>query len=283
MPKGKVTVKKFSTLTKKEQLAVRKEAYSRWSVTPDESVNRLKSIANALGMTYAELKQFKVKDKWKERYRKENSKVNQQTKELTKKALEKANIENKKDAAKTIDEILDNTDVPDKWKLFIMHYLHCFNAYTAACKAGYSSKSNSVSHTILNDPRTKEAISKIKKVMAHDLNLTAHDLLDMYKSIAFADLTGVYEVTKTGWLKVRSLDQIDGRLIQEVKQGKDGIAIKLIDKKWALDKLEKLFDIIPDKRLILDNKRYELNKRLVEKQLQDNNSTGNKVVIINDL
>ena len=40
---------------------------------------------------------------------------------------------------------------------------------------------------------------------------------------------------------------VDGTLIQEVSQGKNGIKIKLHDKMKALEKLEKYFDLLPDK------------------------------------
>jgi phage terminase small subunit len=279
MTKGKVNVQKFSTLNKKDQLAIRKEAYKRWAVNADNNVSRIKNIANALGMTYKEIIHYKEKDKWLERY--EKDKVLTQ-KEIDKKAEEIFKRNKIKASTKDINEILDNAGIPDKWQLFIMYYLHSYNAYQAAYKAGYSTKNNAVAYTILNDERTKKAIKAIKEIMAVDLNLTAHDIIDMYKSAAFSDLTNVYEVGKTGWLKVKSLEGIDGRLIQEIKQGKDGIAIKLIDKKWALERLEKLFDIIPDKRLELDHKKYELNKKLVEKQLGEDTS-NNKVIIINDL
>ena len=35
-------------------------------------------------------------------------------------------------------------------------------------------------------------------------------------------------------------DTVDTSLIQEVKQGRDGVSLKLVDKRWAWEKLEKL-------------------------------------------
>ena len=35
-------------------------------------------------------------------------------------------------------------------------------------------------------------------------------------------------------------DTVDTSLIQEVKQGRDGVSLKLVGKRWAWEKLEKL-------------------------------------------
>jgi phage terminase small subunit len=40
---------------------------------------------------------------------------------------------------------------------------------------------------------------------------------------------------------------VDGQLISEVKKGRDGASIKLMDKMKALEKLEKYLDVIPDR------------------------------------
>lgn len=61
---------------------------------------------------------------------------------------------------------------------------------------------------------------------------------------------------------------VDGTIISEVKQGKDGVSIKLEDRKWALDKLDKYFDLLPDvykrkleeEKLKLSREKLELEK-----------------------
>lgn len=274
--------KKFSELDKSEQLKTRKEAYKRWSMNPEGSNRRLTKIGLDLGMTKEEINHYKVVDKWDKRYRKSIGKINDETHEMKLKALEKANVKDLDKSARKIDEILEDAHIPEKWQLFIMHYLHSFNPTTASYKAGYGTKSKSVPFTILNDPRVKNAIKEIKVVMHTDLYLTAHDLLSEYSKIAFADMTDYVEFDNRR-VKLKDSESVDGRLIVEVKQGKDGVTIKLADKLKAMEKLEKLFDVIPDKRLELDNKKYELQKRVIEKQLDENKDDDKEdsTIIIN--
>jgi phage terminase small subunit len=49
---------------------------------------------------------------------------------------------------------------------------------------------------------------------------------------------------------------IDGTLISEVRQGRDGVSIKFHDKMKALEKLDKYLDLLPDhhKRMIEEEK-----------------------------
>jgi phage terminase small subunit len=67
-------------------------------------------------------------------------------------------------------------------------------------------------------------------------------------------------------------DQVDTTLIAEVKQGREGVSIKLPDKMKALEKLEKYLDLLPDnhkrmieyERLKLDREKLELEKKKVD-------------------
>lgn len=273
---------KFSQLDKSEQKRIRKEAYKRWSINPVEDKLRLAKIARDIGMSSKEIQEYMIKDKWHERYNKSKNDIKKETKQRAIDAVEGSGVTDIKKSAKKIDEILENANIPDKWQLFIMHYLKSFNAIQAAKAIGYTSKSNSVPFNILNDERVKKAIREIKLVMATDIYVTAHDILSEYVKIAYADMTDYVEFDARR-VKLKNSQDVDGRLITEVKQGKDGVTIKLADKMKAMEKLEKLFDVIPDKRLELDNKKYELNKQLVEKQLKENGGSGSNVVIIRDI
>jgi len=63
---------------------------------------------------------------------------------------------------------------------------------------------------------------------------------------------------------LKTHDEIDGSVVNEIKQGKDGITIKFHDKLKALEALTKYFDLLPDnhKRKI-ENANLELSKRRV--------------------
>jgi phage terminase small subunit len=273
MAKKKVTP--FDELTPEEQLSVRKEAYKKWALEAYDNPQRLSKIALDLGMSHKQLTYFKLKDKWQERYEKSKGKLlNEKEKEINKVAKKN----NKKINTSDIIEVLETAEIPEKWQMYILHYLQNFNATQSARLIGYTGKSNSIAFKILNDDRVQSAIKKIKAIMAVDLHVTAHDILDQYMKIAFADMAEYVEFDARR-VKLKNSQDVDGKLIQEVRQGKDGVTIKLVDKKWALERLEKLFDIVPDKRLELDEKKFEYTKQLAEKEVK----AGNKVVIINDL
>lgn len=200
----------------------------------------------------------------------------------------------KKDKSITLDEI-ENDELTDKQRLFCIYYLKCFNATQAAIKAGYSADTAySIGPENLNKPVIANEIKRLKSKMTNTLFVEAMDVLNVYLKIAFADVTdyltfGQKEVpvmtmfgpmmegegdnkkpvTKiVNFVDFKPSDEIDGTLISEIKQGKDGVGIKFSDKMKALEKLEKYFDLLPDthkrmledEKLKMDRERLELDK-----------------------
>jgi phage terminase small subunit len=132
----------------------------------------------------------------------------------------------------------------------------------------------------LTKPNIQVEIRRLKRDMSIDLYIDARSVFQQYVDIAFADIKdfvsfGTKEIkpgVTVNYVEVKDSEQVDGRLIQEVKQTKDGFTIKLHDKLKALEKLGKYFDLFGDQQarkmdeeqLILNKKKYELEKRLVE-------------------
>lgn len=274
---------KFKDLTKKEQLEKRKEAYRRWflsyETTDEDRMHQVEAnIARNIGMTYKELLELKKKDKWQQRLEKDVDK------EVLKKEIKKNLADNvpitNKEAITDINQLLDESNIPERWKIFVMYYLHSYNVTYAAKKAGYTTGANcSAGFQALQDKRVKKLMRQIKDIMYTDIWVTGRDVLQEYVKIAFADMTEYVEFDSRR-VKLKSSSEVDGRLITEVRQGKDGVTIKLADKLKAMDKLDKLFDLIPDKKLELDKERFAFTKQLAEKESGDGT---NKVIIINDL
>jgi phage terminase small subunit len=173
----------------------------------------------------------------------------------------------------------------DKQKLFCLHFISCYNA-TKAYQRAYgctyeSAKVEGSKH--LTKPNIKAEIRQLKQNMSSDLYVDARDLLQKYIDIAFADIKdfvtfGTKEVrqgddlVKVNYVEVKDSNQVDGTMIQEVKQTKEGISIKLHDKLKAMEQLGKYLDMFADKHqrlmaeesLALAKKKYVLDKRLVE-------------------
>jgi phage terminase small subunit len=246
----------------------RDEAFEIWKQNKGDITNR--EIADRLDVPEKTISAWKSRDKW-------NVVLQKKERSTAKKMKNKLKPKNSE-----IDESLLSDDLTDKQRLFCVHYLKNFNATQAAIKAGYASDSAHVEGSrLLRHAKVGEYIKEIKADMTNTLFLDAMDVLRKYAEIAFADITdfvsfGTNEVSEvnqiTGeplldddgnqvtrtynYVDFKSSSEVDGTIITEVKQGREGVSIKLADKMRALDILTKYFDLIPDhfKRRIEEEK-----------------------------
>ncbi|MDE3837923.1 terminase [Bacillus methanolicus] len=233
-----------------------------------------REIARILDVPEKTVSGWKSKDKW-------NEKLNGvlQTKIRStpnKKVTKKARSPNKKEEK----PIVESDELTEKQRLFCIYYVKSFNATQAAIKAGYAPESAHVEGSrLLRNAKVSAEIKRIKQEMTSGLFIEAMDVLQKYIKIAFADITdyvtfGQKEVPVIGmfgpieddegnpvtqmvnYVEFKDSNMVDGTIISEVKQGKDGISIKLADKMKALDKLAQYFDLFPDqfKRKIEEEK-----------------------------
>lgn len=240
----------------------------------------LVDIAEQLDRPPGTIRGWKAKDKWDD-----NLSGTPQTERSTKKAERSKAKRNapKKKAKKSKPKItqealerLEDADINDLQRLFCLHYVKTFNATKSAIRAGYSPDSAHVQGCrLLKNDKVRREIRRLKTEMSNELFISATDILQQYAKIAFADITDFVEfgtqlepvlgafgpvvITNpaTGEKepltkevnKVRFQESwaVDGQLVAEVKQGRDGASIKLLDKWRALEKLEQYFDVIPDK------------------------------------
>ena len=166
--------------------------------------------------------------------------------------------------APEVDQVIDNPNLTDKQRLFCLQYVRCFNATKAYQKAYGCSYmvANAEGYKLLVNPRVKEEIQRLKQNRLNREMLSTEDIFQKYMDIAFADITdfitfgretvpvmgafGPVEVKdeETGkkvvltkeinTVRFREYTDVDGTLISEVKQGKDGASIKLPDREKAL-------------------------------------------------
>lgn len=203
----------------------------------------------------------------------------------------------KKDA--TPQPVILSDELTEKQKFFCLYYIKYYNATKAYQKAyGCSydaARTEGSKH--LAKPCIKKEIERLKAEQQQGLFLDGMAVLQKYIDIAFADisdfiqfgqkedpvlnvLTGDQVIDENGepvtrkynFVDVMNSDQVDGTLIAEIKQGKEGISIKLADKMKALEMLTKYFDLIPEtfkrrieeERLSLSKEKVELEKRIVK-------------------
>ena len=145
-------------------------------------------------------------------------------------------------------ETLNNEELTEKQRLFCLYYSKSFNATSAYKKAydcSYQTAMCEGSKT-LGNPKIKDEIMRLKKERYARSMLTKEDIFQKYMDIAFADITDFLEFgsdqidTDSGdavsknFVHFRHHTAVDGTLIGEVKQGKDGASIKLPDRMKAL-------------------------------------------------
>lgn len=168
---------------------------------------------------------------------------------------------NKKEAvADEVETVIQNTELTDKQQLFCIYYIRCFNAtkaYQKAYECDYISAMQNGSRMLRND-KVKEEILKLKQEKLNREFFSESDIFQKYMDIAFADMSDFAEfgkkeveyIDKAGnersaeisYVNLKDSDKVDGTLITEVSQGKDGVKIKLADRmkamKWLSDHMD---------------------------------------------
>lgn len=279
---------------------------------PDERIEQAKAmylkgmklveIASQLSIPEGTVRRWKCTHKWDNERSDKKANVRKRKKE--------ENSKNKKAIADEVDQVLENTDLTDKQRLFCLHYIRCFNA-TKAYKKAYGCSydvANSEGYKLLVNPCIREEIQRLKKNRLNREMLDESDIFQKYMDIAFSDITDYVEFgqeevpvmavygpvkvkdEKTGEEKIlkkrvnsvyfKESKEVDGTIISEVKQGKDGASIKLLDKMKALEWISDHMDLATaEQRARIENIRAKTEQIKGAGQ----NETEDKVMKLFDL
>lgn len=187
-----------------------------------------------------------------------------------------------------VESLVESDGLTDKQRLFCLYYVKTFNQTMAAIKAGYSpDRAHVTGSELVRNRKVAEEIRRIKSNIQQGVFVDAMDVLNKYIKIAFTDITdyltfGQKEVEVMGafgplkdedgnqimkvvnYVEFNESSMVDGSVISEVKQGKDGVSIRLEDKMKALDKLSLYFDLFPDKfKRDIEKEKLKLAQRKV--------------------
>ncbi|MFD1206652.1 terminase small subunit [Sporosarcina contaminans] len=201
------------------------------------------------------------------------------------------------------EPVVESDELTDKQRLFCIYYIKYFNATKAYQKAYECAYTTAMSngHRLLRNAEISAEIDRLKAEQATELKLDARDILQKWIDIAFADVTdfatfgrrevpviGMYGpvldendeqlMQKVNYIDFKESAEVDGTIITEVKQGKDGISVKLADKMKALEMISKYFDLLSDndkKRLQEEKLKADIAKANAEvEKLSGNNDDG---------
>lgn len=188
-------------------------------------------------------------------------------------ATEKKNVS----TVKRPKMVIENDDLTEKQKLFCLLYLQYFNA-TKAYREAYPEVTYNTARTegakLLAKPCVKTELTRLKAELQQDMYMSVKDLVKEYAKQAFADITDFVEFgqdkfyddegteRKRNYVLLKDSEEVDGTLVQEVKQGRDGVTVKLHDKQRAMEALMKYLtvddiDDLKREKLRLENEKLQ--------------------------
>ncbi len=197
----------------------------------------------------------------------------------TEKQSDKTVAKTTKSAPTRKKKAVDSTALTAKERAFCVAYLRTYNPVSAARQAGiYKRASTDEGYELLLKPHIQLYIQKLKKAQSAKLLVDGADIVKKYMDIAFADVFDFVRFGYTGvatdgadslGITISNIDDenmrmflptaVDGSLVTEIKQGKDGITVKLADRMKALAWLTDYFELNPS-----DVHRRETDKRKLE-------------------
>jgi phage terminase small subunit len=192
---------------------------------------------------------------WKKRYAWSRDKKTE--------CIQKGCTQNKKGAhkkeavAEDVSQVVINDELTDQQQLFCLYQSRMFNYTKAYMKAypGCTYASAAVlGSRLMKNQLIRETIEQLKQNHMNREMLKQEDIFQKYMDIAFADMNDFmsfgqeeietdYGPRMVNSVRLKESDQVDGTLITEVKQGRDGVSVKLADRMKAIDWLADHMDI----------------------------------------
>ncbi|HAT4254984.1 terminase small subunit [Clostridium perfringens] len=263
---------------------------------------KLIDIAKELNIKDSQIRKWKSQDNWDEKL-KGALPINKSN--VTNQNENKTNIKKdiKEPIVEEVKEVLENAELTDKQRLFCIYYINCFNAakaYKKAYECSYESALSNGYRLMENDSIRKE----IENLKRHKLNramISEEDIFQRYLDIAYANIgdylkfgrrrknkwiknkdgefiavidpdTGQQDFYEYNFIELNESSDVDTSLLSEVKEGKDGISVKLKDGMKALDWLTKHMNIATDRQKA---ELEVLKSRIVKDDAKNNtNSTA---------
>lgn len=195
------------------------------------------------------------------------------------------------------EAVEENEELTQQQRDFCRYFMRNRNATQAYLKAygcAYTT-ANTNGPALLVNTRIKEELRRLREIKNAALgDLCGDDVVELHMRIAFADTTDFVEFgsrdrpvlhngapveithPKTGEKKIlkqtvnevrlKDSSLVDGQIIVEVSEGRDGAKIKLADRQKSLDFLERYFELNPmnHHRKEYDRRRLEIEEKKAE-------------------
>ena len=210
---------------------------------------KYKDIAAKYGVSMNTVKSWKKRYAWSR---------NKKTECIQKRCTQNKKGAHKKEAvAEDVSQVVINDELTDQQQLFCLYQSRMFNYTKAYMKAypGCTYASAAVlGSRLMKNPVIRKEIEQLKQNHMNRELLKQEDIFQKYMDIAFADMNDFmsfgqeeietdYGPRMVNSVRLKESDQVDGTLITEVKQGRDGVSVKLADRMKAIDWLADHMDI----------------------------------------
>ncbi|WP_061317456.1 terminase small subunit [Clostridium botulinum] len=235
----------------------------------------LVKIAEILNISPGTVRGWKNKDKW-------DNKLNGTFQKKSAKDTERSNKKNKttkEPIVEEITEVINNPELTDKQRLFCVYYPKYFNATKAAIKAGYSrNRASEIGYQLLQKTTVQNEIKKLKANKLNKAMLEPEDIFQKFMDIAFADMNdyitfgrkeievaknedGEPVMAEVNYVDFKNSNEVDGTILNEVSQSKNGIKIKLNDQIKALQWLGEHMNLATqEQKLRIEKLKAEVSK-----------------------
>ena len=211
--------------------------------------DKLIEISRKLEIPEGTIRSWKKRYQWEEisLQKGEKNKCNVAMKNKRNKSLKKEPI------VDDVKEVLENTELTDKQRLFCIYFIKSFNAtkaYQKAYKCKYESAMVNGSK-LLRNPKIAEEIDNLKANKLNQIHLTESDIFQKYLDIAYSDISDFVEfgqrevvivdesgrkgTTVSTYTVIKDSNEVDGTLISEISNNDNGVKIKLLDRMKALE------------------------------------------------
>lgn len=168
---------------------------------PDEDIKFLAEKDYMNGMKYKDIAaKHKVSlntiKSWKQRYNWNRKSVHTNKKVCTQNNRKELNKkDNKEPIVDEVKELLEDTELTDKQRLFCIYYINCFNAAKAYKKAYECSYESALSngYRLMGNDSIRKGIETLKKYKLNKAMISEEDIFQRYLDIAYASITDYLE------------------------------------------------------------------------------------------
>lgn len=184
--------------------------------------------------------------RWKSTYHWDGERQSERSEKKSERSERQKNVTDKA-VADEVKQVVQNTDLTDKQRLFCIYYIRCFNATKAYQKAygvDYATAA-SIGYRLLGNDGVKEEILRLKQDRLNREFISEPDIFQKYMDIAFADMNDFVDIS-AGFVTVRK--EIDGTIVNEVSSTQSGVKVKLADRMKALQWISDHMDLATEKQ-----------------------------------